>query len=69
MFLLIYMEIQLKILNGIIVYSYDAFVVIRNGKNEEIEHIAYSDRMLSWVSYDKWKKCIAKMGDKKSWNI
>lgn len=47
-------------------YSYDAFVVIRNGKNEEIEHTAYSDRMLSWVSYDKWKKCIAKMGDKKA---
>lgn len=46
-------------------YSYDAFVVIRNGSNKEIEHTAYSDRMLSWVSYEKWKVCIEKMGGTK----
>lgn len=47
-------------------YSYDAYVVFRNGDNKDIDCTAYSDRMQSWVSYEKWKEAIAKMGPKKA---
>ena len=40
-------------------YSYDGFVTFRNGKNEEVNHTVYSDRIVQW-DYKKARKLMKK---------
>ena len=37
-------------------YSYDGYVIYRNGKNSEVTGSCYSDRMYQW-NYEKFNKC------------
>lgn len=56
-------------------YSYDPYVVFRNGKNEEINETAYHDRMIQW-DFQKFRDCLNKngikgelsIGDPENWN-
>ena len=38
-------------------YTYSSFVIFRNGKNEDIGHSVYSDRMRG-SDYKKFRKCV-----------